>query len=190
MNNLYIFGDSFSVNNGDFSWPILLSQELNVSLKNLSSNASSIFRIYKNIINNIKDIKENDLVICNYTNYQRVYINDDFVFKTRKKQKYENADLVISDAFNQNFLDKIFFKKFYYDMYDDDMQMILYYLMQKDIRDKLKKLKTIEITFFNFDVNVINLHNIWQNNKGKINHMNELGNKSVMNILIEKINHI
>ena len=187
MDNLFIFGDSFSFSKKNESWVNLIKEEKKINVINYSTNASSLFRIYKNFKHHFNEIKSDDTVIINYSNYQRIYINDSYLFKTRKKENYQFADLVISDALNLPFFQKIFFKKFYLSIYDDEQQFENYLLIKNEIRNKLKNHKLIEITFFDYDMDIINFRDIWQNNKGDINHMNEKGNFFVFKNLI---NHI
>jgi len=82
MNNLYIFGDSFSTNfstineiKKEESWPVLLSNSFNLELKNYSSAGISNFGllniIYKNL--EVNKIKESDIVIIGFTFYDRMY---------------------------------------------------------------------------------------------------------------------
>jgi len=186
-NNIFLFGDSFSFSKDKNSWSILLANEKNMNLINYSTNASSIFRIYKKIKEFYNEIKKDDFIIINYTNYERVYIDNNYIFKTRKKNNYEEADLVISDALNLSFFDKIFFNKFYSQIYSDELQKEFYFLIKKEIQEKFNKFKFIELSFFDYDNDVFCLKNIWKNNVGNINHMNENGNKIIFDLLKEKI---
>lgn len=186
MNNIFIFGDSFSFSNDAKSWVNLLREEKKSKLINYSTNAASIFRIYKYIKKHLNEIKKDDLIIINYTNYQRVYINDNYIFETRKKENYLTADLVINDAFSLPFFQKIFFKKFYHSIYDDEQQFETYKLIKKEIRELLKNNIFLEITFFEDD-ELINFNDIWKKNMGDINHMNVNGNVLVFETIL---NHI
>lgn len=79
MNNLYIFGDSFSTNFSTIneitveeSWPILLSSKLGYNLKSFASAGISNYGILNSIYTN-SNFDKNDIVIIGITFYDRLY---------------------------------------------------------------------------------------------------------------------
>ena len=93
MNNLWVFGCSFTVGQGIIPsneqyyqakkrYSKLLSKELNFTEKNLSECGASNFYIYRNVLKNLKDIKTNDIVIIQWTSPYR------FELPTRKDDVY------------------------------------------------------------------------------------------------------
>jgi hypothetical protein len=89
MNNLWIFGDSFSATNkrrdverwrieyakwkgyNTYVWPELLNKKLNLKLKNLAISATDNYTIFDTIIDNIDKIQINDIVIIGWTSTLR-----------------------------------------------------------------------------------------------------------------------
>jgi len=79
MNNLYVFGDSFSTNFSTIneilieeSWPVLLSQKLGYELKSFASAGISNYGILNSIYNN-SNFDKDDIVIIGITFYDRLY---------------------------------------------------------------------------------------------------------------------
>ena len=79
MNNLYIFGDSFSTNftstnevEINESWPILLSKKLNLNLINHAIIGGSNGEIINKFFKKYEDIKKDDIVIFQIGFYNRV----------------------------------------------------------------------------------------------------------------------
>jgi hypothetical protein len=79
MNNLYVFGDSFSTNFSiineilvEESWPVLLSEKLGYELKSFASAGISNYGILNSIYNN-SNFDKDDIVIIGITFYDRLY---------------------------------------------------------------------------------------------------------------------
>ena len=79
MNNLYIFGDSFSTNftstnevEINDSWPVLLSEKLNLNLINHAIIGASNGEIINKFFEKYEDIKKDDIVIFEIGFYNRV----------------------------------------------------------------------------------------------------------------------
>ena len=79
MNNLYVFGDSFSTNFSttneiliEESWPVLLSEKLGYELKSFASAGISNHGILNSIYNN-SNFDKDDIVIIGITFYDRLY---------------------------------------------------------------------------------------------------------------------
>ena len=82
MNTLWTFGDSFTYGNGcdiddlyhinyfkygDKTWPVWLSELLNINLRNCGVGGYSNDMILDSIIDNWKDIKKGDIVLIGFT---------------------------------------------------------------------------------------------------------------------------
>ena len=94
MNNLWIFGCSFSVGQNmipEKDWQYqakrrysrLLSKELGYNQKNLAECGASNFYIYRNVLKYLKDIKTNDILIIQWTSPYRFELStraDDVYF--------------------------------------------------------------------------------------------------------------
>jgi hypothetical protein len=94
MNNLWVFGCSFSVGQNmipkkDWDYQVakrysrLLSKELDYNQKNLAECGASNFYIYRNVLKYLKDIKTNDILIIQWTSPYRFELStrvDDVYF--------------------------------------------------------------------------------------------------------------
>ena len=79
MNNLYIFGDSFSTNftstnevEINESWPVLLSEKLNLNLINHAIIGASNGEIINKFFEKYENIKKDDIIIFEIGFYNRV----------------------------------------------------------------------------------------------------------------------
>ena len=79
MNNLVVFGDSFSTNftndksvKIEESWPVLLSEKLNLNLINKALPGASNGEITNEVFKEYKDIKDNDVVIIEIGFFNRI----------------------------------------------------------------------------------------------------------------------
>lgn len=79
MNNLVVFGDSFSTNftndksvKIEESWPVLLSQKLNLNLINKALPGASNGEITNEVFKEYNDIKDNDIVILEIGFFNRI----------------------------------------------------------------------------------------------------------------------
>lgn len=64
-------------------WPELLSEKLNLNLENKAEGGSSNYKIFRQFIDEVDDIKEGDVVIIGWTNVLRFVIADERIGKFR-----------------------------------------------------------------------------------------------------------
>lgn len=80
MKNLIIFGGSFSTHfstnnsvNLNESWPILLSEKLNLNLKNYALCGACNSEVINTFFINYKEIDQNDIVLIDIGYFERIY---------------------------------------------------------------------------------------------------------------------
>ena len=145
MNNLYIFGDSFSTNFSTIdevlieeSWPVLLSSKLGYELKSFASAGISNYGILYNIYNN-SNFDKNDVVIIGMTFYDRLY---DF-------WKNIGIDLRNNDSVGFNEIEVSFYQNKIVDT-NGMLQYTQNALLQYDFIIK-SLIKTTNVYFWNMD---------------------------------------
>lgn len=187
---ILIVGDSFSAEWPDAStgWPNLLSNDFIVT--NLSQAGVGEYKILKQLIST--NFNEFDLVIVSHTSPSRIHTNNHPIQKTGFRK---NCDLIYNDLSSQiNFLNiNLFVSKMFFEYhYDDEYQKDIYSLIREKI-NSLIKTEYISISHIKVanDLKVekehIDFSNIWETERGFINHYTEFGNQIVYKTLRDRI---
>jgi hypothetical protein len=173
---IWIFGDSFSASNNPKSWVSLLNKPVN----NFASNGSSEYRILKNYYAEHHNIGPTDTVLFVHTSPSRIFLKDDRSTSSRQLESHPNCDIIINDVYEKKEKEYI---KILESIWDDEYFNDVFDL----IVDKLQTVpNSIHITFFETNRNdVVQLNRIWIANSGNINHMNEVGNRLVADIVTQ-----
>ncbi len=172
MNKIWIFGDSFASNTTPKSWVNLISNKSKVL--NYSKNGISEYRIYRLYRDVREQIQSDDIVIFCHTNPNRVYIPDSTDYPTRTKSSHPECDLVLGDVSRHGilwkFISYIFIKYFYDEQYYKDFfDLIVAEMNRIDC-------KVIHVSGFEATIPIVSFHDIFLKHRGKINHMDEIGN--------------
>jgi hypothetical protein len=180
MKNLrvWVFGDSFSASTDKSSW---VKQIPNVKLK--SFNGSSEYRIWKTYQDNKHLIKPHDKVIFCHTSESRVFLKDDAELSSRKLISHPKCDLLVNDVLDKNEEPYVSLLR---TIWDDDYLADTYSLLVEDLK---KVPNSTHFTFFQSS-KVESLYDIWQSNKGHINHMNIEGNRISLDKITKLMNPI
>jgi len=80
-NNLWIFGDSnclpYSLSKKNIGWDTIVATELQATLQNFAKAASDNFYIFNCLLDNLKDIQDEDTVIIGWTHpYRKTFVYD------------------------------------------------------------------------------------------------------------------
>jgi hypothetical protein len=171
---IWIFGDSFSASKNLESWVSLLNEPVN----NFSSNGSSEYRILKNYYAQQHNIAMTDCVIFVHTSPTRIFLKDDKSISSRQLESHPNCDIIINDVFEKKEKEYI---KILESIWDDEYFNDTFNL----IVDKLQTVpNSVHLTFFEtVRADLIQLNYIWTTNPGNTNHMNEIGNRLVADIV-------
>lgn len=179
MKKIWIIGDSFSTDMSSDSWIKKLSGEYIVN--NISENGISEYRIYRKFLD-VRDIfRPDDIVIFCHTNPFRIFLPDRISYPTRSKKSHPKCDLVIGDALDNGWFWKLLTTLYLKYFFDEDQCYSQFDLMVNEM-DRITQLKgchVIHITGFQERDNIISIKDIFETHRGKINHMNDMGNSLV-----------
>lgn len=185
---LLIVGDSFSADwtkkyKNVSGWVNMLEDEFEVT--NVAQAGVSEYKIYLQL----QSINPNDYdyIIVSHTSAYRIPINEHPIHK--KDSLHNNCDIIYSDV--EQHLDNSIMKTAY-DFYCDIFNPDYFVFVNELIFDKIYNIipKAIHITFFDsfYDDRVLKYENIFLNNKGNINHMDNVGNVIIFNSIVKTIN--
>jgi hypothetical protein len=179
---ILIVGDSFAADwtkkYKGVGWVNMLESDFNVT--NIAEAGVSEYKILKQL-NSVK-VNEYNYVITSHTSAYRIPVKEHPIHFNDALHK--NCDLIYTDLkeHQYNILAKVAVD-FYSYLYDIDYALFTHELILKEIQSKFPNM--INITFFDlFNQSVDGIHmfeNIFLNNKGQMNHLNELGNEIIYN---------
>ena len=89
MKNIWVFGHSiclpFNLKNKKLGWDNIISNKLNIPVKNYAGESSDNFFIYSTICDHIKSFKKNDIIIVGWSHPSRkTFIYDNSNYKQKK----------------------------------------------------------------------------------------------------------
>ena len=166
---ILIVGDSFSAN--ALGWPSMIGHDIVIK----AQNGVGEYKIFKQLEN----VEEYDKVLVCHTSPWRLHTKFHPIHDANIERP--NCDFLLSDveyhAKNNKEMKLVYsYMKKYMDL---EYQKFIY----NCIVDKLLEIdNAINFTFHNKEDTkeiLINFYDIWQNNKGNINHMNIKGNELV-----------
>ena len=185
MSNILICGDSFAADwtkkYSGYGWVNMLSNDHVVT--NIAEAGVSEYKIY-NQLNSVK-LDSFDKLIVSHTSPYRIPVKEHPIHLN--DILHYNCDLIYSDLKEHE--DNPLVKSaidFYENLFDLDYACFIHDLIIKEMNIKYKNL--INITFFSSNKNMYNFEDVYLENKGLINHMNDKGNKIIYNKIKEIIN--
>lgn len=185
---LVVIGDSFSSDTSSQSWVTLVAKSH--ELKNYSLRSISQYRIFDILTKNLSTFLDADAIVVWHTNPDRVYINDEIQFPTRRLALHPHADLVASDSLNsqdrhwQNTV-KTYYKVFY----NQQQQLVYYNLIFEKIKIMLHEKKVIHCSGFDLPdlPEIKSFAYLLTTNPGAINHVDLLGNREIAEYINSKL---
>ncbi len=185
MSKILICGDSFAADwtkkyNGS-GWVNMLLDDYLVT--NIAEAGVSEYKIFKQLES--IDVNIFDKVIVSHTSPYRIPVKEHPIHSN--DILHYNCDLIYSDL--KEHKDEPLIQSaidFYENLFDLDYACFIHDLIIKEICSKHKNL--INITFFSMNKNMYNFEDVYLNNKGLINHMNDQGNLIIYNKIKELIN--
>ena len=102
-NTLWIFGDSnclpYSLSKKNEGWDIIVATELQATLKNFAKMSTDNFYIFNCLLDNLKNIQDEDTIIIGWTHpYRKTFVYDSL----RHEHLLENS--MVYDTSNNKFL--------------------------------------------------------------------------------------
>ena len=191
MNNLWLFGDSFTAghgctsgweyyekyhNEGDSLWGEIMAKELNLNLHNIGQNGSSNDKIIDEIINNWESIKKDDVVIIGVSYHHRYDVpkKDDLISifwdwgKLSPKDNYE----FYSEEEKETILN------FQYYFSGSVLYKERQYKRINFLKDRLSE-RNVKVIIWNVEIDIKGIHTIREATKKEIKdgHFSFLGHK-------------
>ena len=185
-NKILLIGDSFAASNHNDSWPNLLP---NSDIVNLSSNGSSEYRIFKKLVKT--DLTQFNYIIIVHTSPYRIYIDHNPLHSN--SQTHQTCDLLYQDIkyaeptkFTQNVA------WYFENVFDLDQAAVIHDLLIEKIVKLTETYQSLHLSFFEAEnnSNIVNLHSIWHEHPGSINHLDNNGNKKVAKFITTMYNKI
>ena len=181
---LLIAGDSFSA---DWTtkykgrgWVNMLEDDFEVT--NISQAGVSEYKIYQQL--NSVDLSKFDKILVSHTSAYRIPIQEHPIHKD--DVLHYNCDILFSDV--ETHLDNPVMKTAY-DFYSDIFYPDYFCFVNDLIYEKIKEITptATHITFFDsfYDDSVHKFENVFLENRGTINHLNEMGNRLIYQKVLE-----
>jgi lysophospholipase L1-like esterase len=186
MMKILIAGDSFAADwtkkYEGIGWVNMLEKDYDIT--NIAEAGVSEYKIYKQLVK--EKVTNFDKVIISHTSAYRIPVEAHPIHS--KDILHHNCDFIYSDIKEHKNNPEI---KCVIDLYEKyfhiDYALFVHDLIVKEINQICPN--AINITFFNcFNKNAIQLENIFLENKGTMNHLNEKGNKIIYNKIKKLIN--
>ena len=183
---ILIAGDSFAADwkikhNGN-GWVNMLSNDYDVT--NIAQAGVSEYKIYQQLINH--DTTRYDKIIISHTSAYRIPVEVHPIHS--KDTLHHNCDFIYSDIKEHKNNHEV---KCIVDLYEKyfhvEYAIFVHDLILKEIKGLCPN--AINMTFFNsFNKDSIQLEDVFLENRGNINHLNEVGNKIVYNKILKLLN--
>lgn len=189
IKNILICGDSFAaIWPGDYGgWPIMLSNDYTVT--NCAQAGVGEYKVSLQLAS--KNIRDYDLIIVCHTSAFRVHVEQHPYYKDGL---HKNADLIYTDVVSQNHKGVTDHLKYYFEkVFDLNYALDIHNMIKERITSRTTGVPCLHLNFFAtlprefINEGEINLHDVWQQNPGAVNHMSQTGNQLVYQILKEKI---
>jgi len=181
---LLICGDSFSADwtkkYEGIGWVNMLENDFNIT--NISQAGVSEYKIYQQL--NSVDLSKFDKILVSHTSAYRIPIQEHPIHKD--DVLHYNCDILFSDV--EKHLDNPVMKTAY-DFYSDIFYPDYFCFVNDLIYEKIKGIAptATHITFFDsfYDDSIHKFENIFLENNGTMNHLNELGNRIIYQKVLE-----
>ena len=191
VKNILIAGDSFAAvwPGVYYGWPKMLTEHYNIT--NLAQAGVSEYKILKQLKS--VDLSKFDNIIVSHTSPSRVHTIE---HPLHKEGLHKDCDLIYTDIADRNSLFNPSLRAaqgwFRYH-YDDEYQLDIYDLVRKEIRSLLGSHNYISITHTDISTkhalehNNISFVDLWNQEKGTVNHYSFEGNKKIFKQLVDII---
>lgn len=184
---LLIAGDSFSadwtIKHKGKGWVNILEEHFDVT--NISQAGVSEYKIYLQLKS--VDLSKFDKILISHTSAYRIPIEEHPIHKG--DVLHTNCDLIFSDV-SEHLKNPIM--KTAYDFYTHIFHPEYFIFTNTLIFEEIKKLvpNGLHITFFDsfYDDSVIKFENVFLENKGILNHLNDIGNKLIFEKVLDYLN--
>ena len=180
---LLVVGDSFSANLSSLAWQNLLDE---YTVINLSSAGSSEYRILKKLLATDLDLYSATIVV--HTSPNRIYVEHNPLHQS--SFTHQHCDLIYQDVVARRpdpWADRAAW--WFENVFDVDYAYFMHKLMIDRSVEYTRDRRALHLTFFELEhtPSLISLHDIWKQHPGSINHLSELGNQLVADLIKQKL---
>lgn len=200
---ILVIGDSFAANwsvkyNDYAGWPELLAHDYNVT--NLAQAGVSEYKILLQV-ESITNIMDYDIVVVSHTSPYRLHTRRHPVHHS--DPLHTNSDLVLKDCeyhagkpwnwFNKSLQAAVGFFKYHF---DEKYYETIYTLLRNQINQKLLGIPVIVINnlpgnvAFATETTVLDFSELWNTERGLVNHFSEAGNVEIYNTIKQTIEQV
>ena len=186
---LALFGDSFGYQDSaeEFdSWVTLLSKHYKIH--NYCQAGSSQYKILKSI--QLVDLDQYDHVVITHTSPGRVYVKYNPLHQNTTKHK--DCDIILSDIENNSDRFSVACQLYFKYIHDMDYAIDIHNMICKEIHELTQHHNPCHITHFDYQSlyqfpGLINFHSMFRDNRGSVNHYNQIGNCRVYQTVLDKL---
>jgi len=186
---LGLFGDSFGVVKSiePFpSWVTLLSKHFDIL--NYCESGVGEYKILKQLQN--INLEKFDHIIITHTSATRVYVKDNLLHSNSEYHK--NCDIIYADIEGRKDEFSKACQNYFKYIFDLDYAIDIHNLICKEINQLVQEKSVTHITHFDYTKlyhfsNMINFFNLFEDNRGTVNHYNEYGNYTIYQTLLKNL---
>ncbi len=183
---LLIAGDSFSTDwtkkYDGIGWVNMLENDYEVT--NISQAGVSEYKIYLQLKS--VDLTQFDKILISHTSAYRIPIEEHPIHKG--DVLHDNCDIIFSDV-KEHLKNPIM--KTAYDFYSEIFHADYFVFVNDLIYKEIHKItpNALHITFFDsfYNESVYKFENIFLKNRGLMNHLNDIGNELIYNIVLKRL---
>lgn len=185
---ILIVGDSFfSPDKNTTAWQNLLAQKAKIT--NLACNGVGQYKILKQL--HQTNVKKYDFVITGVTSPNRVHTETNPWYDL-SHPTHCHADFIYEDVLaKSDSANKEYILWYFNNVFDLEYYQSMHCLLLNEINNYLSTVPHQLYTFFDINLPyVVNLHKVWQDNPGSVNHLNVQGNQETYNKILARLKFV
>jgi hypothetical protein len=184
-----LFGDSFGYQKKDEpypSWVDLLAKQSTID--NCCECGVGEYKILKQLQS--ADLNQYNMIIVTHTSHSRVFVEHNPLHAT--SAYHQNCDILYADIESHKDEFSLACQLYYKHIFSDEYARDIHNLILKEIEEVIGDRPVIHMTHFDHTglhplPNLLEFHTLFLNNRGPVNHYNQVGNQEIFNIIHDKI---
>jgi len=189
MKKLGLFGDSFGYQkfNQPFkSWVDLLDNHFEIA--NHCQCGVSEYKILQQLkTSNLDDF---DVLLITHTSATRIFVPHNPLHSN--SNTHQVCDIIYTDIADRNDEFSQACQQYFKHIFDLDYAINIHNMICKEIDQLCSHKKVLHVTHFDYDglydfPGVINFYKHWLDNRGTVNHYNQVGNELVYQTILKKL---
>lgn len=183
-----LFGDSFGYqtpNTAFEGWVDLLSKHYKIS--NYCKCGIGEYKILKQLQR--ENLSQFDCLIITHTSATRTFVPYNPLHYN--SVKHQNCDIIYADIADRTDDFSVACQQYFKYIFDLQYAIDLHNMICKEVNEVCVNHKVIHITHFDYNKlyhfpDMINFYSLWVNNRGSVNHYNQLGNQQVYQAILKR----